>query len=81
MRSAGRYEFAGVAFGAGLFVSAAIFGLAHPLTSPVGIPWPWAVWTAAGGLLFGFLREKTGSALAPAIAHGLWVLPTAFFSP
>lgn len=75
------YRFAGVAFGAGLLVSAAIFGLAHPLSSPVGTPWPWAIWTAAGGLVFGILREKTGSALAPAIAHGLWVLPTAFFSP
>ena len=75
------YEFAGVAVGAGLFVSAVIFGLAHPLTSPVGIPWPWAIWTGAAGLVFGILREKTGSALAPAIAHGLWVLPTAFFSP
>ena len=79
MLSAG-HEFAGVAFGAGLFVSAAIFGLLHPLTSLKGIPWPWALWTAAGGLLFGFLREKTGSAVAPAIAHGLWVLPMAFFS-
>ena len=75
------YELAGVAFGAGLIVSAAIFGLAHPLTSPAGFPWPWALWTGAGGLLFGFLREKTGSAVAPAIAHGLWVLPTVFFSP
>lgn len=75
------YEVAGVAFGAGLIVSALLFGLAHPLTSLEGIPWPWAVWTAAGGLLFGFLREKTGSALAPATAHGLWVLPTVFFSP
>ena len=75
------YEFAGVALGAGLFVSAAIFGLAHPLTSLEGTPWPWALWTGAGGLLFGFLREKSGSVVAPAIAHGLWVLPTAFFSP
>jgi len=75
------YEFAGIAFGAGLFVSAVIFGLLHPLTSPEGIPWPWAVWTAAGGLLFGILREKSGSVVAPAIAHGLFVLPTAFFSP
>jgi membrane protease YdiL (CAAX protease family) len=75
------YEFAGVAFGAGLLVSAAIFGLLHPLSSLEGTPWPWALWTGAGGLAFGFLREKTGTALAPAIAHGLWVLPTVFFSP
>lgn len=74
------YRVAGVGFGLGLFVSAAVFGLAHPLTSLEGIPWPWALWTAAGGLVFGFLREKTGSALAPAIAHGIWVLPMVFFS-
>lgn len=75
------YQFADIPFGAGLLLSAAIFGLLHPLTSLEGIPWPWAVWTATGGLLFGLLREKTGSVVAPAIAHGLWVLPTAFFSP
>jgi membrane protease YdiL (CAAX protease family) len=75
------YRVAGVAIGPGLFIGAAIFGLIHPLTSPGGIPWPWAVWTAAGGLLFGFLREKSGSVVAPAVAHGLFVLPMAFFSP
>jgi membrane protease YdiL (CAAX protease family) len=75
------YRVAGVAIGPGLFVGAAIFGLLHPLTSPGGIPWPWALWTAGGGLLFGFLREKSGSVVAPAVAHGLFVLPTAFWSP
>ncbi len=75
------YRLAGVAIGAGLFGSAAVFGLLHPLTSPGDIPWPWAVWTCAGGLFFGFLREKSGSAVAPAVAHGLFVLPMAFFSP
>jgi len=74
------FQIAGVAFGAGLIVTAAIFGLLHPLTSLEGIPWPWAIWTAAGGLLFGFLREKSGAAVAPGLAHGLWVLPQAFFS-
>jgi len=75
------WSVAGVRIGAGLFISAVIFGLLHPLTSLDGTPWPWAIWTAAGGLLFGFVREKSGSAVAPAVAHGLWVLPTAFFSP
>ncbi len=75
------FQIAGVAFGAGLLISAAIFGLLHPLTSLEGIPWPWAVWTAAGGMVFGFLREKSGAIVAPAITHGLWVLPTAFFAP
>lgn len=74
-------QLGGVAVGAGLFASAAIFGLAHPLFSPEGFPLPWALWTAAGGVVFGFLRAKTGAVVAPAIAHGLWVLPTAFFAP
>lgn len=75
------WSVAGVRLGAGLLSSAAIFGLFHPLTSPEGSPWPWAVWTAAGGLLFGFLREKSGAVVAPAVAHGLWVLPMALFAP
>ncbi len=75
------YEVLGVAFGPGLVLAAVVFGLAHPLTSPDGMPWPWAVWTAVGGLVFGFLREKSGAVVAPAIAHGLWVLPSAFFAP
>jgi membrane protease YdiL (CAAX protease family) len=75
------YQVAGIAFGVGLVASAVIFGLIHPLTSIGGTPWPWALWTATGGLVFGLLREKSGSAVAPAIAHSLWILPTAFFSP
>ncbi len=74
------YQLAGVSIGLGLFISAVLFGLLHPLTALEGLPWPWAVWTATGGILFGFIREKSGSVLACAIAHGLWVLPTAFFS-
>ena len=70
---------AGVDVGAGLFLSAACFGLLHPLTSIDALPWPWAVWTGVGGLLFGYLREKTGSIVAPTVAHGLFILPTAFF--
>lgn len=75
------FRLAGVKLGAGLFLSAAFFGLLHPLTSTTGMPWPWALWTFAGGLLFGYLREKSGSVIASSVAHGLFVLPTAFFAP
>lgn len=30
----------------------------------------WGLWTFFGGLLFSFMRERTGSVLAPAILHG-----------
>lgn len=75
------FELGGVGFGAGLILSAALFGVMHPLSSLEGTPWPWGLWTGAAGLVFGYLREKSGSAVAPGIAHGLWVLPTAFFAP
>ena len=73
------FHIAGVDMGAGLFLSAACFGLLHPLSSIDSLPWPWALWTGVGGLLFGYLREKTGSVVAPTVAHGLFILPTAFF--
>ncbi len=75
------FRLARVELGAGLFLSAALFGLLHPLTSTTGLPWPWALWTGAGGLLFAYLREKSGSVVASSVAHGLFVLPTAFFAP
>jgi membrane protease YdiL (CAAX protease family) len=33
--------------------------------------WGWALWTFFGGLFGGIIREKTGTLLAPGIAHGL----------
>ena len=66
-------------FGPGLFTSALLFGLFHPIMSPTGTPWPWAMWTAVMGLVFGLVREKTGAVFATAIAHGLILLPMVFF--
>ena len=40
---------------------------------------PLALFTTALGLIFGYLREKDGSVLAPAFLHGLADLPLAFF--
>jgi membrane protease YdiL (CAAX protease family) len=31
----------------------------------------WGFWTFFGGLVKGFVREKSGSILAPALLHGL----------
>jgi len=75
------FKFKNVEFGMGLILAAAIFGLFHPLTVIGSTPWPWALWTAAMGLVFGFLREKTGSVVSSAFLHGVIVLPTVFFFP
>ncbi len=67
----------GIQFGAGLFIASILFGFLHafntydPKIGLESLSWGWALFTTFGGLLFGILREKTGSLLAPGIAHGL----------
>lgn len=70
------YRFLGVDFGPGLIIASFLFGLQHvfnPFSPFEGIflidIW-WGVWTFFTGLFFGFLREKTGSLIAPGISHG-----------
>ena len=73
------YSAFGVDFGAGLLLSAIVFGLFHPLSVADGMPWAWALWTAVGGLIFGFLREKSGAIVAPALVHGVILVPGVLF--
>lgn len=73
------FEFQGVNFGVGMIVGAVFFGIAHPLSSVGDIPWAWALWTAAFGLVCGFLREKTGSIVAPATLHAALLIPMVLF--
>jgi len=67
----------GIQFGAGLIIASLLFGLQHALNTykpAVGfssLAWGWALSTFVGGLMFGAIREKTGTLLAPGIAHGL----------
>lgn len=67
----------GVQFGWGLIVASLLFGFFHafntydPAIGIASLSWGWALFTTFGGLFFGILREKTGSLLAPGIAHGL----------
>lgn len=67
----------GVQFGWGLIVTSLLFGFFHafntydPAIGLASLSWGWALFTTFGGLLFGILREKTGTLLAPGIAHGL----------
>jgi len=73
------FRFCGVPWGWGIVCAAILFGVLHPLLQGPPRPWPWALWTAAFGLTAGLLREKSGGVTAPALAHGLFVLPTVFF--
>lgn len=66
-----------IQFGAGLIVTSILFGVSHafntydPSIGIASLSWGWALFTTFGGLLFGILREKTGTLVAPGIAHGL----------
>jgi len=35
------------------------------------LTWWWGLWTFFTGLVFGLVREKSGSIVAPALLHGL----------
>jgi uncharacterized protein len=67
----------GIQFGPGLIIASLLFGLLHAfnLSAPAigfsSLNWDWALFSAIGGLFLGVIREKTGTLLAPAIAHGL----------
>ncbi len=64
----------GTAFGPGLLVAAALFGVIHVLNpydyfSGQGrFEW-WHGLASASALYFGFLRERTGSVIAPILVH------------
>lgn len=67
----------GIQFGVGLILTSLLFGFFHafntydPAIGLASLSWGWALFTTFGGLFFGILREKTGTLVAPGIAHGL----------
>lgn len=71
------FQFFGVPFGWGAIITAVLFGFTHigilrwilGLNSEVTLAW--GFWTAFAGLVSGFVREKSGGILAPALLHGL----------
>ena len=71
------FQFYGVNWGWGIIIASALFGFMHVLNigSLVNgdwkLTWWWGFWTFFGGLVLGFVREKTGSIAAPTILHGL----------
>lgn len=67
----------GAQWGWGAIIASALFGIMHLLNLGslasgqwILTPW-WGLWTFFGGLVFAYIREKTGSIAAPAILHGL----------
>jgi membrane protease YdiL (CAAX protease family) len=71
------YEWKSIRFGPGLVITAAIFAITHMLNTAniwfgdFNLAWWWGTFTFVGGLLFGLLREKTQSVVAPGVLHGL----------
>ena len=78
------FRFGDTQFGWGLFIASFLFGLVHIFNGvdfvqgSVNFQWTWGLSAFLHGMLvFGYLREKTGSILSGAILHGnndVWVL-------
>ncbi len=56
----------GARLGRGFLLTQALFALGHLVTLQ-----PWRIGTFVPGLLFGWLRERSGGLAAPVVAHGL----------
>lgn len=66
------WRFFGVSWGWGLIMTSVLFGLWHVVFRPTDpTAWLHGLWTVFAGFLFGYLREKTGSLVAPSILHGV----------
>ena len=61
----------GAELGWGWVIASLLFGLAHYLSPSAVGQGGWALWTTVSGLLFGYIRAKSGSFVAPAIVHGV----------
>ncbi len=71
------FQFYGVQLGWGILITSLLFGLMHIINLGTLItghwqltPW-WGFWTFFGGLVLGYVREKTGSIIASTLLHGL----------
>jgi membrane protease YdiL (CAAX protease family) len=71
------FRFWGVSWGWGLVIASLLFGFMHvlnpfnPFLGEFELYGWWGVWTVFGGLTKGYVREKAGSILPPALLHGL----------
>lgn len=66
----------GINFGVGLIITSLLFAFAHvlnpfnPFRGVFALDWGWGLRVLPVGLLFGLVREKTGSIVAAGIIHG-----------
>jgi len=66
-----------VAFGPGLLVSSALYGLnralnmVRPLQGVYSVSWSWGFFAFSVGVFYGFLREYTGDVVGSGVANGL----------
>lgn len=65
------FQFLGTHWGWGLIIASILFGLFHYVNPHNPYHLWWAFWTFFSGLLYGLIREKTGSIVAPSIIHGM----------
>ena len=67
----------GVAFGPGLLVSSALYGLdralntVRPWQGVYSVSWSWGLFAFSVGVFYGFLREHTGDIVGSGVANGL----------
>jgi membrane protease YdiL (CAAX protease family) len=66
------YRFFGVAWGWGAILSAVLFGVWHVVLGGGGTAaWWHGLWAFFAGLIFSYLREKSGSLVAPSLLHSV----------
>jgi hypothetical protein len=67
----------GVAFGPGLLISSALYGLDRalntfrPLQGVFAVSWSWGFYALSVGVFYGFIREHTGDVVGSGVANGL----------
>lgn len=64
------FRFIGVHWGWGLIITSILFASMHYINPFNPYQLWWAFWTFFSGILYGLLREKTGSIVTPALVHG-----------
>ncbi len=71
------WSFEGVAFGPGLLVSSALYGLdralntVRPWRGVYTVSWSWGFFAFSVGVFYGFIRERTGDVVGSGVANGL----------
>lgn len=80
------YQFFGISWGAGLIIASLLFGLLHVFKSPFNplignysLSLLSGLGTFLTGMIMGFIREKTGTIVAPSILHSTCDFVMEFF--